>query len=101
MWPGKLPNGESQAFYFPDDHPSFPGFFKGMKLILEERGLLNEAKNGWSAQSSNAETCQQQNAAVSAFYSINLIPCLRNHNSLNSLNPMDILHFSIQNSIAS
>ena len=36
MWPGRLPSGELQSFYFPDDYPTFPGFFKGMALILEE-----------------------------------------------------------------
>ncbi len=44
MWPGQLPSGESQSFYFCDDHPTSPGFFKGMALILEERGLKLQAK---------------------------------------------------------
>src|ERR1700679_4221293 len=26
---GRLPNGNVQPFYFPDDHPSMPGWFKG------------------------------------------------------------------------
>ncbi|KIJ48402.1 hypothetical protein M422DRAFT_162739, partial [Sphaerobolus stellatus SS14] len=41
---GVLPNGESQSFYYPDDHPSMPGYFKGMSKILEEHGFLEEAK---------------------------------------------------------
>ncbi|KIJ31493.1 hypothetical protein M422DRAFT_266870 [Sphaerobolus stellatus SS14] len=40
---GVLPNGESQSFYYPDDHPTMPGYFKGMSKILEERGFIEEA----------------------------------------------------------
>lgn len=46
VWPGKkgemqnvtwtLPNGQPQDFHFPDSHPDMPGWFKGMKLIIEE-----------------------------------------------------------------
>lgn len=36
---GTLPNGQPQSFYFADDHPSMPGWFKGMKEIIRERGL--------------------------------------------------------------
>ena len=39
MWPGHLPSGDVQSFYFLDDHPSMPGWFKGMKLITQEHGL--------------------------------------------------------------
>jgi hypothetical protein len=35
--------GERQSFYFPDDHPSYPGWFKGMEQIIRERGLWPEA----------------------------------------------------------
>jgi hypothetical protein len=31
--------GERQSFYFPDDHPQYPGWFKGMEQIIRERGL--------------------------------------------------------------
>ncbi|KIJ27259.1 hypothetical protein M422DRAFT_271572 [Sphaerobolus stellatus SS14] len=40
---GILPNGQQQEFYYPDNHPEFGGCFKGMKKILEERGLTREA----------------------------------------------------------
>lgn len=43
MGPGTLPNGDSQPLYFPDGHPR-AGVFKGMSVILEERGFLKEAK---------------------------------------------------------
>ncbi|KAF8575281.1 hypothetical protein K439DRAFT_1623731, partial [Ramaria rubella] len=45
IWLGKkgtLPSGEPQSFYFSDDHPTMPGWFKGMKIIIEERGFIEE-----------------------------------------------------------
>lgn len=36
--------GTPQSFYFPDDHPQHPGKFKGMAVILEERGYGNMSK---------------------------------------------------------
>lgn len=37
-----LPDGTFQSFYFPEDHPEMPGWFKGMEVILEERGLWRD-----------------------------------------------------------
>jgi hypothetical protein len=34
-----LPNGEMQSFYYEDDHPTMPGWFKGMEGIICERNL--------------------------------------------------------------
>ncbi|KAJ7660876.1 hypothetical protein DFH06DRAFT_954410, partial [Mycena polygramma] len=34
---GTLPNGDTQPFYFKDDHPIMPGWFKGMEIIIRER----------------------------------------------------------------
>ena len=28
--------GKSQSFYFPDDHPQYPGWFKGMEQIIHK-----------------------------------------------------------------
>lgn len=42
MRPTTLPDGRIQEFYFPDDHPRYPGYFKGMKVIIQERGLWPE-----------------------------------------------------------
>jgi hypothetical protein len=39
MRPGVMSNGVMQSFYFPDDHPTMPGWFKGMEEIIRERGL--------------------------------------------------------------
>ena len=41
MWPGTLPGGARQEFYYPENHPDMPGWFKGMQQILEERGLFH------------------------------------------------------------
>ncbi|KAI0324035.1 hypothetical protein GY45DRAFT_1349605 [Cubamyces sp. BRFM 1775] len=32
-------NGSPQSLYFPDNHPTHPGAFKGMAVLLEERGF--------------------------------------------------------------
>jgi hypothetical protein len=34
--------GQQQSFYFPNDHPNYPGWFKGMEQIIRERGLWPE-----------------------------------------------------------
>jgi hypothetical protein len=36
--------GSPQPLYFPDDHPTSPGCFKGMAVLLKERGLVKESK---------------------------------------------------------
>ena len=43
MTDAHLPNGEPQPLYFPEGHPR-AGIFKGMSVILEERGLVAESK---------------------------------------------------------
>lgn len=43
MAPGTLPNGEPQPLYFPEGHHR-AGIFKGMAMILEERGFIKEAR---------------------------------------------------------
>lgn len=42
MRSGTLPNGDAQYFYFPEDHPTMPDWFKGMEIIIQERGLWPE-----------------------------------------------------------
>ncbi|KAJ7588416.1 hypothetical protein C8J56DRAFT_743054, partial [Mycena floridula] len=37
MRPTVLPNGNIQHFYFLDDHEEYPGWFKGMEVIICER----------------------------------------------------------------
>ena len=39
MQDGTFKNGEPQALYYPDDDPDRLGHFKGMAVILEERGF--------------------------------------------------------------
>ena len=42
MADGVLPNGQPQSLYFPEGHPQ-AGVFKGMAVILMERGFFEEA----------------------------------------------------------
>ena len=37
---GRLSDRTPQPMYYPDDHPKFPGFFKGMEQVLRERGCF-------------------------------------------------------------
>ena len=65
MRQGILPNGQSQDFYYPNDHPDMPGWFKGMKTILEERGFLEEANLraecvGFKCKDQTAACCCRQ-----------------------------------------
>ena len=39
MHSSTLPTGESQSFYFPLDHPTMLGWFKGMEVIIHKHGL--------------------------------------------------------------
>jgi hypothetical protein len=39
---GQLPSGDTQELYYPDDHSTMPGWFKGMEQILRERGLWRD-----------------------------------------------------------
>jgi hypothetical protein len=36
---GTFANGQTQSFYFPEDHPSMPSWFKGMETIIREHEL--------------------------------------------------------------
>lgn len=51
MEDGRLPDGSRQSFYYPSDHPTYPGYFKGMKAILIERGLQDLAQKNASCAS--------------------------------------------------
>jgi hypothetical protein len=37
--PMVLPVTVTQELYYPDSHPTMPGWFKGMEVIIKERGL--------------------------------------------------------------
>ena len=46
MWDTVLPDGSIQSFYYLEDHPTMPGWFKGMQAVLEEWGLFWYKENG-------------------------------------------------------
>jgi len=58
---GKLPGGETQDLYFPDDHPTMLGWFKGMEQILREWGLYREGLlaqcPGFKCEAGNTNCC--------------------------------------------
>ncbi|KZV67560.1 hypothetical protein PENSPDRAFT_611238 [Peniophora sp. CONT] len=39
MRDGVMPDGSAQPFYWPENHPTHAGWFKGMEQIIRERGL--------------------------------------------------------------
>lgn len=47
---GQFADGREQEFYFPADHPTMPGWFKGSELILRERGLYRHGMNSACAK---------------------------------------------------
>jgi hypothetical protein len=51
MRTGRLPTDQPQPLYFDNDHPSMPGWFKGMEVIIREWGLWPE--QGLAAQCSD------------------------------------------------
>lgn len=44
MEDGWFPDGTRQPFHYPDNHPTYPGDFKGLAQILRERGMGNIAE---------------------------------------------------------
>jgi hypothetical protein len=55
-------NGQSQEFYYPDDHPTMPGWFKGMETIVKERNLwpetgLNAQCEGFKCELGRTDCC--------------------------------------------
>ena len=42
MRAGYLQDGTAQELYYPGDHPTMPGWFKGMEQIIKERGLWRD-----------------------------------------------------------
>ena len=45
MQPTTLSDGQVQEFYFADDHPEYPGYFKGTEQIIQEHGLWSVTGN--------------------------------------------------------
>ena len=59
------PDGDKimQSLYYPMDHPTMPGWFKGMEQILQERGLWRDGLLascgglGFSCKNSDINNC--------------------------------------------
>jgi hypothetical protein len=39
---GQLADGTEQDLYFSNEHPEMPGWFKGMEILVKERGLWQD-----------------------------------------------------------
>jgi hypothetical protein len=91
-----LPTGESQPLYFADDHPSMPGWFKGMETIIREQGCGQNG--GWphNAQPSIAPLVSLI-AAVGGSFSHSPISKLKNHSCRSLLRGAATHVTSIQN----
>jgi hypothetical protein len=62
MRDGTFSDGRKQPFYFPNNHPEMPGWFKGMELIIRERGLwpeggLNAQYKGFKCEPDQTNCC--------------------------------------------
>ena len=58
------PSSTSQDFYFPEDHATMPGWFKGMEIIIRERGLwlmvgLQAQCDGFKCEAGRTDCCCQ------------------------------------------
>ncbi|KAH8993203.1 hypothetical protein EDB92DRAFT_1796554 [Lactarius akahatsu] len=69
---------ELQSFYFPDDHPTMPGWFKGMEQIIQSMVFGQRLVCMLSAHTSNALK-DRQTAAAAASSLISLTLFLRSH----------------------
>lgn len=59
---GTLPDGSSQLFHHPENHPTMPGWFKGMEEIIKERHLwpttgLNAQCDGFKCVPGRTDCC--------------------------------------------
>jgi len=75
MTNGWLPNGTSQSFYF-ESRPQ-AGLFKGMPIILQERGLIQKSKLCAECKKIDCPTTQA-------------VPCCQHHMLYNQLDFRDV-----------
>ena len=81
MWNGWDVNESdkiSQNFYFPDDHPESPGWFKHMENIIHKHGLwpnegLKAQCDGFKCISGHTNCCSHQVLFVGNTFSISNI----------------------------
>lgn len=65
MRDARLPDGSPQSLYWPDNHRTMPGFFKGMKKILQERhlwtlGLKAQCSPNFSSCDGKVDCCARR-----------------------------------------
>jgi hypothetical protein len=62
MWNMTLVDGQTQELYWDPDHPTMPGWFKGMEQIIQEHGLLPNGGllaqcEGFKCEPSHTDCC--------------------------------------------
>jgi hypothetical protein len=89
MRSGMFANRQTQLFYFPKDHPSMPSWFKGVEIIICERGVWPDTglPKGLPAQCPEFK-CPPNHvelwiAAAGTSFISNPILLLKNHSSRN------------------
>ncbi len=60
--------GELQSLYYPDNHSMHPGWFKGMKVILQERGIHLDKKTFAQCNKDAFGKCQDKSLASKCCY---------------------------------
>jgi hypothetical protein len=71
MHPAVFADGLPQQLYFPEDHETIPGWFKGMECLIKEHSLWPE--NGLHSAMASIAKLGALTAAPDVFSSCNLI----------------------------
>ena len=101
MHNGKLPTSGAQLFYFADDHPSMPSWFKGMEVIICEWGY-GQNRAAWLPSALTSIVPQVALiAAVGGSVSHSQILKVNSHNSRSSLKAVGTFATSTQSTTAS
>ena len=68
MRDGSFITGQSQSLYYPDSHCTYPGWFKGMKVILQERGIQLDKKTLAQCDKDAFGKCQDKSLTSKCCY---------------------------------
>ena len=98
----RFKNGERQSLYFQMDHPNknLQGKFKGMAVILQERGFGDMSNVRAECKGFDANL-EKPNAAVNEFSTTKKTSPMWNHCSRQIVLGVEFTLFSCRNSIAS
>ncbi len=60
--------GQPQSLYYPDNHCTCPGWFKGMKTILQERGIQLDKRTSAQCNKDAFGKCQDKSLTSKCCY---------------------------------